>query len=347
MAARLKFRALVLAAGLGTRLRPLTGQLPKPLLPVLGKAVAQRTLEALAAAGCEAAVLNTHHLGEAVQQQLGERCGDMPLTYSHEKEIQGTLGALAPLEDFFADAEAIVLVNGDSLCRWPLARLLRRHRGSGARATLLLSRRADPERFGGGVGIDRDRAVVSLTASGVSAGEAVRHCVFAGAHVLSPELLDFVDARPADIVRDLYEPLLAAGAPLQSLLTRRRWHDLGTPERYLEALLAAAQGPWPWGRSWVSPEARVASGARLRQAVVEAGARVEAGAQVEGSAVLPGARVGRGARLVGSLLGPGAELPSASVTEHRMVSKAVRGFRPGPRDTVVGELVFTPLARPS
>ncbi|MFQ5349648.1 MAG: NDP-sugar synthase, partial [Thermoanaerobaculia bacterium] len=158
----MRLRAVVLAAGLGTRLRPLTGTRPKPALPVAGVPVAGRTLALLALAGCEAAAVNLHHLGERLRAVLGESVEGMPLIYSEEREIQGTLGALWPLRDFCAAADVLLVVNGDSLCRWPLKRLLRAHRRGGAAATLLLSARADPAGFGGGVGVDQVGDVVSF-----------------------------------------------------------------------------------------------------------------------------------------------------------------------------------------
>jgi hypothetical protein len=120
-----RFRALVLAAGRGERLRPLTDRLPKPLLPVAGQPVAAHTLARLAAAGCEAAAINLHHQGELIRKRFGGRFGAMPLTYSEEPERLGTLGALWPLRDFLAAAELVVVINGDSLCRWPVKTLLR------------------------------------------------------------------------------------------------------------------------------------------------------------------------------------------------------------------------------
>ena len=126
----MRLRAVVLAAGLGTRLRPLTGTQPKPALPVAGVPVAGRTLALLAQAGCESAAVNLHHLGDRMRAALGDSVAGMPLVYSEEEEVQGTLGALWPLRDFCATADTLVVVNGDSLCRWPLARLLRAHRSA-------------------------------------------------------------------------------------------------------------------------------------------------------------------------------------------------------------------------
>jgi mannose-1-phosphate guanylyltransferase len=341
-----RFRALVLAAGRGERLRPLTDRLPKPLLPVAGQPVAAHTLARLAAAGCEAAAINLHHQGELIRKRFGGRFGAMPLTYSEEPERLGTLGALWPLRDFLAAAELVVVINGDSLCRWPVKTLLRRHRARRAAATLLLARRADPAGFGGGVGVDRDRRIVSFRPGGPAAGDADRRWVFAGAQVLSPELLARLRPGPADIVRDLYEPLLGEGALLAGCPTRARWHDLGTPRRYLGGVLDWARGGWPrrWvGRSWVSPEAVVGRGVRLDRVAIEAGARVEAGARLERVVVLEGARIGAGARLRRVVVGPGAVLPSGARIERRLVSRAAEGVAPAATDSRVGGLIYTPL----
>lgn len=351
----LRLRALVLAAGRGERLRPLTDAVPKPLLPVAGLPVAGYTLALLAAAGCEAAALNLHHLGDAVRTEFGDRFAGMPLTYSEEPELLGTLGALHPLRAFFADADLVLVINGDSLCRWPLKRLVRRHLATRAAATLLFARRADAADFGGGVAVGADGRVLAFgrepPAGAAWAGrssEKVRRWVFAGAQVLSPELVARAGPGPGDTVRDLYRPLLAEGARLQAVVTRRRWHDLGTPRRYLEATLDWGRGGWPerlWRRSWVSPEAAVGRGARLARAAVEAAARVDDGARLEGALVLPGARVAAGCRLREAVLGPGATLPAGTRLERRLVTVAREGVAPASDESRVGGLVYTPFER--
>lgn len=318
-----RVRALVLAAGLGTRLRPLSGALPKPLFPVCGVPILGHTLAALARAGCEAAAINLHYLGGQVRDRFGDAFDALPLTYSEEPAIRGTLGALYPLRDFLRPADLVVLVNGDSLCRWPLARMIRAHlstrrarSGGAAQATLLLARRADPAEFGGGVGVDRESRVVSLRAGDSPApGRGVeRRLVFAGAHVLEPALLDRIGPGSADIVRDLYEPMLREAAPgaspILGLATDRVWHDLGTPRRYLDGVL-----DWVRSRgrgSWISPVASLHPSARFRHAVVEAGARVGAGARLDRALVLAGAEVGAGCAVAASIVGPGAALAPGS-----------------------------------
>jgi mannose-1-phosphate guanylyltransferase len=336
---------VVLAAGHGQRLRPLTDFAPKPLLPVAGLPIAGHTLSRLAAVGVEAAALNLHHLGKEIRQHFGDTFAGLPLTYSLEQELLGTLGALRPLREFLRPAELVVVVNGDSLCRWPIKRLVRRHLKSGAAATLLVSKRADAARFGGGLGIDRQRRVVSLR-PGVDHGQVARRRVFCGAHVLSPELLEELPEGPADFLDDLYESLLRRGGRIAAVETARPWHDLGTPGRFLTAVLDWGRKGAQRGRtgdSWLDPSAEVAADASVRRSVVEGGVRVEAGAEVEDSVLLPGSRASRGSRTVRSILGFGAVLPPASAVERRLVTPARATATPRREDSVMSGLVYSPL----
>src|SRR5687768_2095690 len=335
-----RLRALVLAAGRGERLRPLSDFLPKPLLPIAGRPVAGHSLAALRAAGCEAVAINLHHLGDQIRAAFGDSFDGMPITYSPERELQGTLGALYPLRDFLGGAELVLLINGDSHCRWPLRRLVRRHRQRGAQVTLLLSRRARPGDYDGGVGIDREGRVVELRGS-PARGEVAARWVYAGAHTIEPELLGRVPEGPGDLIAGLYAPLLAQGARIESVTTRRPWHDLGTPRRYLEAVLERAGVAWRGSR--VERGARIGRGARLWRSVVGEGAAIESPARVEASLLFAGTRVGERAAVRGAILGPGVDLPAGTAVDGRLLTPLRAGVAPGPRDSVVGGLVFTPV----
>jgi mannose-1-phosphate guanylyltransferase len=342
-----RLRALVLAAGLGTRLRPLTDVAPKPLLPVTGLPILGHTLQQLAAVGCEAAAVNLHHRGDQIRQRFGDSFAGMPLVYSEEPELLGTLGALHPLKEFLAEADMVLLINGDSLCRWPLKRLIRRYQATGAQASLLLTAQAPPADFGGGVGIDRTGRILSFRPNDPEKGEVVRRYVFAGAHVISPRLLERVGPGRSDIVRDLYIPLLAEPeGKLTSAVTTRPWHDLGTPLRFLEGVIDWSQAGWPerlWRHAWISPEAVVEPGAKVRRSAVEAGSKVGEGALVERSVLLPGSRVGKGSVVRESILGFGAAVPPGTWVERRIIMPQRAGFTPGLDDSVVGGAVFTPF----
>ena len=333
-------RALVLAAGYGTRLRPLTDEIPKPLLPVLGRPLLLRTLDALADAGCEAAAINLHHLAEAIPAAVGASHRGMPIVYSREQTILGTGGAFGPLRDFFAGSETALLVNGDSLCQWPLAELLTRHRRRRAPATLLLAGRPDPRAFGGGIGIDRGGRVRAIRRE-PRFGPVVRRFVYAGAYALDPKLLERLPAGFSDSMRDLFEPLLAEGGRIDSLVTWRPWHDLGTPGRYLAAMLALSAKVS--GAGEMGAGVRVANDAELRRVVVERGARVEAGAVVEESLLLPDAVVGPGCRLRRVVVGPGAEVTAGGAWSSVMLIRAGADTVAPPGTSRDGALLVTPL----
>lgn len=325
-------RALVLCAGRGERLRPLTLEIPKPLLPVAGRPLVAWTLDRVAAAGADGAAVNLHHLGDAVRAACGERHGRLPLVYSPEAELLGTGGALVPLAGWLAEARTVAVVNGDSLCRWPLDRMLRAHRASGAAATLLVHRAADRRRYGGGVAVDGQR-VVALRRGDLAWQAARTRRVFAGVALLRPELLAGLPGGPSDVVSGLYEPLLAAGETIAVVATARPWFDLGTPARYLEAALAWGIAGLPARGARIAAGAAVDPTARLRRAVVEAGARIGAGARLADAVVLPGAAVGRGARLARVVVGP-----LVAIGDNESFEKCLLTAGPG------GEPVRTPLA---
>ena len=341
-----RIRALVLAAGLGTRLRPLTDSTPKPLLPVCGVPVLGHTLAQLAAIGCEAAAVNLHHLGDQIRRRFGDSHAGMPLTWSEEPELLGTLGALHSLKEFLAPADLVLLVNGDSLCKWPLRRLIRKHLAGGARSTLLLTSRVDPAVFGGGVGIDRGGRVLSFRPGDPERDEAARRYVFAGAHVFSPQLLSRIGPGKSDIVRDLYIPMLGEGERLGALVDSGRWHDLGTPQRFLEGVLEWARADWPerlWRRSWISRQAVLEPRAKVRRSAIEPGAQVSEGARVERSVLLPGARIGKGSIVRETILGFAAAVPAGAWVERRIVVPQLAGFTAGPGDSVADGAVYTPF----
>jgi mannose-1-phosphate guanylyltransferase len=343
LSVRKGFRALVLAAGRGSRLRPLTEAFPKPLLPVLGRPLVAWTLERLEAAGCQVAALNLHHRDGDIPRALGDRWGSMPLVYSREEELLGTLGALGPLRELFAGQEEVVVVNGDSLCRWPLRRLLARHRRHRPAATLLLTSRGDLRSFGGGVTVDGKGLLRSLRGAGPPA-DGVRRRVFAGAHVLARELLERIPEGSSDFVSDLYQPLLDEGSPIRTVLTRRGWHDLGTPGRYLTAALARSRrwGIGPLG--WRSPGARIHPRARVRRSVLERGAVVGTGARLDRCLLLPGAQIGEGCRLCDVVVGLDTEVPRGSHIEGRLLTAYAPDQTLPPASSRLGDLVLTPLA---
>jgi NDP-sugar pyrophosphorylase family protein len=302
-------KAMVLAAGLGTRMRPLSDLLAKPALPVLNRPLLQWTLEWLAREGVRDVVVNTHHLPETVERAVGSgRRFGLRIRFSHEPEILGSGGGPRRVRELFG-RQTVLLVNGDCLFDFDLRTLAKRHRAARALATLVLKPNPDTRRYGpvvtGPRGIIRSIRRLPRPARGPVS-------LFTGVQLVEPALFDRLDDRPSDIVVALYAPLLAEGGRLLGLRMRGPWLDFGSPDYYLRSqirLLANARGRRANG-SLVDPAARVHPRARMDRSVVGAGALVARDAAVSRSVLWPEAEVGESARLEACIVTSGARVAS-------------------------------------
>jgi len=323
---------MVLAAGYGVRMRPLTLLRAKPVLPVLNRPLLHWTLDALARAGVDEAVINLHHLPATVRAAVGDgRRHGLRVRYSHEPTILGTGGGPRRARRLLGEGP-VLLVNGDIAFDFDLGRLCERHRRSGARATLALRPNPDPRRYGSIVTAPdgRVRALAGLPrrARGTAS-------LFTGIHVLDPALLRRLPPGASDSVRDLYAPLVGDGEPLLGVRVRGAWYDFGNPKAYLAAQLAMLRsgfGGIGRRRALVHPTARVSAGARVTDAVVGAGTIVEDGAAVVRSVLWDGVRVRAGARVSDSVLATGAAAAAGASVAGRVVVGAAALGRRGVRE---------------
>jgi NDP-sugar pyrophosphorylase family protein len=302
-------KAMVLAAGLGLRMRPLSLLRAKPALPVLNRPLLHWTLERLARHGVSEVVINLHHRPESVVRAVGDgRRFGLRVRYSRERTILGTAGGPRRLRRFFGD-EPLLLVNGDVVFDFDLTRLLARHRASRARATLALKPNPDPRRYAPVV-TGPDGRIRSL--AGLPRKARGRVSLFTGVHVLDPRLLDRLPPGPSSSVRDLYAPLIAQDEPVIGVRVRGSWHDLGSPSLYLASQLALLPRVPRRGRFLLGAGARVAPGARIQRSVIGPGAVIEAGAAVSGSVLWENVRVGPGARVRGCVVTDGVRIPEGA-----------------------------------
>jgi NDP-sugar pyrophosphorylase family protein len=308
---------MLLAAGLGTRMRPLTRLRAKPALPVMDRPLLHWTLTALAAAGVREVAINTHHLPATVREAVGSgRRWGMRVTWSHERRILGTGGGPRRLRGFFGD-EPGLLVNGDVFFRLDLRPLLARGRRTGASVVLGLVPNPDPRRYSP-VAIDGSGRITSI--AGRPRRPRGRPWLFAGIHLIDPRLLDRLQAGASDSVRDLYLPLLAEGARIEGVPLRGAWYDLGAPPLYLASQLAMLRTRFP-GRArgcLFGPGSAVQRGARVSRSVVGRGSVIEEGAVVEDSVLWDGSRIGRGSVVRGSIVA-GAVLGAGSSVDDAIV----------------------------
>lgn len=317
---------MVLAAGHGLRMRPLTLLRAKPALPVLNRPLLQWTLELLRRHGVTDVVINLHHLPATLRKAVGDgRAFGLRVSYSFEKKLLGTAGGPRKVRRFFGD-EPFFLVNGDVLFDFDLTEIMRRHVASRARATLALKAHRKVAAYGGIVtgpgGFIRALAGRPRPVRG-------RPLLFTGVHVLDPDLLDRLRPGPSDSVRDLYAPLVGEGQRLLGVRVSGAWYDFGSPSLYLASQLSMmASGFRGAGATrLVHPEARIHPRARVTRSVVGGGTVVDEGAVVSGSVLWDGVEVGRGARVSGSILATGARVAERQSVEREVVLPARKGTR--------------------
>ena len=298
-------RAIVLSAGYGTRLWPLTEDRTKPALPILGKPLVGYVAEYLAGYGIDEIVVNLHHRPESVRSALGDgaRFG-VKLHYVDEPVILGTSGALDNTRPFF-EHETFVVVNGKIITDIDLNAALETHRKSNAIATLVLLPNARRERFSvveteagqikgfGGMPIDSGAGPVPL--------------MFTGIHIMEPRILEYVPRGVfSDSVVHVYPKAIASGEILAAHVASGKWRELSTLKRYLDIsveLLKEAGTTFASGANdsidgsatisesilWDNVE--VGAGARVNRAVLADHVKISAGETIENAVVVPRALV--------------------------------------------------------
>lgn len=300
-------RAMVLAAGLGTRLRPLTEEIPKPVVPVLGRPLCGWAMEFLRGHGATRFLLNLHHGPEAVRERvLSWSAERFPVEFATEPQILGTGGGIGNAREFLRGGTFLV-ANSDVVARFPLGEAVARHRASGALATLVLF--PDPARRYTPVRVREDGRISGF---GGAAPAGAFEGFFTGYQIVEPELLDLIPrGRPSCIIRETYEPLIARGGPVFAYATSGLFLDFGTPADYLRGTLALLAEDSPGASVFVHPRASVGEGAAVGpDAVIEEGAVVGNGATVRRAIVWPGVSVPPGDRVEGGVLTPTRFVPA-------------------------------------
>jgi NDP-sugar pyrophosphorylase family protein len=311
---------MILAAGLGTRMRPLTLDRAKPVLPVLNRPLLHWTLEMLAAHGVREAMINLHYLPRTVRAAVGDgRAFGIKVAYSYEREILGTGGGPRKVRRWIGD-EPLLLLNGDVVFDFDLSALRRRHDRSRAAATLALIPNPDPRRYSRVI-TGPDGHVRAL--AGLPRPRRGTVSMFTGVHILDPALLDRLPPGPSDTVRDLYAPLIAEGRPPLGMRMRGPWYDLGSPSLYLASHQSLLASRFRGARRGlvIHPEARVDPRARVVRSVVGKGAVIAGGAEVRGSVLWDRVKVGRDAVVEDSILTGGVKVEDGEALVSSLLMK--------------------------
>ncbi|MEJ8635387.1 NDP-sugar synthase [Streptomyces sp. MS2.AVA.5] len=322
--------AILLVGGKGTRLRPLTVNTPKPMVPAAGVPFLTHQLARARAAGVEHIVLATSYLAEVFEPYFGDGSSlGLHLEYVTEEEPLGTGGAIRNVAGRLRSGpdEPVLIFNGDILTGLDIGALVSTHRSSGADVSLHLTRVEDPRAFGL-VPTDPSGRVTAFLEKPQTPEEIVTDQINAGAYVFRRSVIDTIPSgRPVSVERETFPDLLSSGAHLQGMVDSTYWLDLGTPQAFVRgsADLVMGRAPSPavpgrCGDRLVLESATVAADAKLTGGtVVCEGAAVHPGARVDGSVVLAGAVVEEGAVISASLIGERARVGARTVLSGTVV----------------------------
>jgi len=324
-------RAMLLGAGRGTRVRPLTERVPKPMIPLLGRPIMEHLLDVLRNAGVTAVMTNVFHLGEVIESYFGDghRFG-VDMVYSWEHELLGSGGGLKRVEDFFQGGTFLV-VCGDALVDLDVTAVVARHRRRGAMATLVLKPTETPECYGI-VELDDDERIVSFQEK-PPRSEARTNLANTGIYVFEPEILSLIPAgRTFDLGGDLFPDLVRRALPFFGHPAEFAWLDLGTLADYYRVTLdcleqkvrcVAPHGRMVGDRVWAGTYTRIHETARVTGPVMFGpGCRVGAGADIVGPCYFgPGATVDDGARVVRSVILPYTRVGTGVALENVIVDR--------------------------
>ncbi len=367
------FKAMIMAAGLGTRLHPLTGRTAKPMVPILNRPVMEHMLRLLRRHGVREVAANLHYHPDKIRTYFGDG-GEfgLDLRYNVERELLGTAGGVGAFRSFLGDG-AFVVVSGDGLTDIDLTAFVAAHRACGGIATMAVKQVEDPSLYGVVVH-DGDGRVTGFQEK-PAAGEERSDLCNCGIYVFEPEVFDYVpEGAFVDWAKDVFPALLQGDVPVCVWPLETYWNDVGNIEQYrmsnFDALLGRVDLDIP-GREirpgvWIGEGTEVATGVHLEPPIllgagclvepeaeligpliVGDGCVIERGAVLEGMINWDGVRAGRGSRLAGSILGRNVVVHHEAVVHEDSVigdrcvvaPKALvpPGARCGPRTELSGE----------
>ena len=321
-------QALILAGGEGTRLRPLTSTVPKPVVPLVDRPFIRFMLDWLRSHGVDDVVMSCGHLAAGVRNVLGDGSAlGIRLRYVEEPRPLGTGGALKFAEALLEDR--FLMLNGDVLTDMDLSAQLAQHERTGARATLALTPVEDPSAYG--LVRTTDGGEVTEFVEKPSPDQIDTRNISAGAYVLERSVLDMLEPeQPASIERDVFPALVGDG--LYGCVADGYWLDIGTPERYLEGTFDILEGTVSsgvqerMGDGFLCVEEGVENAGRIiPSALVESGCRIGDGARIGGRVVLEhGVSVGEQTTIERAVVMRGAEIGRNCTLSGCIVSGGVR-----------------------
>src|SRR4051794_5275009 len=298
-------KAMVLAAGLGTRLRPLTYEIPKPMVPVIDRPVMAHIVDLCRRQGFDQLIANLHYFPETIKDYFGDS-----IEYRFEEELMGTAGGVRNVRDFFGD-DPVLIISGDALTDIDLNKLVERHKSAGGIGTLTVKQVDDTQEYG--VVLHATDGRISGFQEKPHPDEALSNLGNCGIYCFSPEIFDYFPDRDfVDWANDVFPALLANDVPFHIHEIDEYWNDVGSLDELRSGTFDALSGELKIdvpesadlpedceveGDVWVGRNCRIGSGVRLMGSVV----------------IGDGTTIGQGAALRDSIVFPGTELPDRTI----------------------------------
>lgn len=335
-------KGIIIAGGLGTRLRPLTLSRPKPLVPIVNAPLLEYQLMYLRSAGITTVCFATNYMADVIQEQLGDGSAyGMELIYATESEPLDTGGAIRNAYDALEPDDCVVF-NGDTIHGFDIGAIVNRHRARGGDVTLTLIEAQRPHAYGVVPISEDDRVLAFLEPTEeqkrrLASDEGGSDFINAGLYVLSRAVLDRFPVGRSNVERDVFPRLIGEGARVLGDVQSEFWIDIGRPSQYLDAVRAVIEGVIPsarelpktdgsaihptaeihktakiGGASSIGPSVKIGEGAVVLGSAVLDGAQIESGATVENSVVCENALIREFAVVSNSALGPGSVVTAYS-----------------------------------
>lgn len=338
-------KAMIMAAGLGTRLWPLTDFIPKPMVPILNRPVMEHIVRLLARHGVRQVAANLHYCPEAILEHFGDGAAfDLNITFRYEEELLGTAGGVGNFRDLLGD-DTFLVISGDALTDADVSALLARHRATGGIATMAVKRVSDPSLYGVVVADESGR--VTGFQEKPPRDEALSNLCNCGIYAFEPRIFDYVPPQTfVDWATDVFPRLLASGEPFYLWELDSYWNDVGNIDAYrqgnFDALADLVDVPKPGVELapgvWIGDGCRVAPSVRITPPVligddcvieedvslvgplvVGDGCTIEAGAALEGVIHWNGSKTGRNATAAGGIVGRGVHIRSGATVHEGAV----------------------------
>ena len=327
---------MILGAGIGSRLDPLTRSLPKPLVPIVGKPVMGHLIDLLKRHGVTEIMVNVQYLGHKIQEEIGDgsRYG-VPVRFSVEEELCGDAGGVKRCENFFreGDEETFLVIGGDDLTDTDIGRVVREHKEKGATATLAVTPVDDPSEYG--IVVQDEQGFITRFQEKPKAGEAFSNLANTGIYVFHTKVFDFIPAGQFFGFGNNVFPLLQErGEPMLAVASDAYWKDVGNLAIYRQAQRDCMDGkcyvefPVPKvGENppqWMSVSVLRGS-APTGPVVVGENCHIASGAIIDDYTVLGrGCVIGRGATVRNSILWDGSEVVDGTYLENCVVGEGVK-----------------------